>query len=519
MIALVLAQGDGRRWEDTKGRPYLGLPKHLIEWTPGETMIARTVRLLQERNVPVVVVARDDDRYRFPNAGFATLDDPNPSGCDMSKFTATRHLWAPHGRTVIFWGDVFYTEEAIDTIVNHPSDDYHVFRRPGRSSVTGHGWDESFAVSFGPHEYERVIERAEFVTDMFRRGKLRRTPIRCHLAAMDGLSERHINSVQAVYDTPSQTHIDDFTDDIDSPQEYANWSGRYHEHGYKLAVVLPWMGGDFYRWRAHDYVVEHYEAMGVPVIEGFDDSGGQWNNRARACNNGVREAFNAGFEVVLIGDADTFIPRHQLWAAAHTAMWTGNIVIGFDSYVRLGPSATKRLVEGKPSPKINGIRGHVSGAVMVTPKSWATIGGFDERFLAWGGEDRCLWMTAKTLLGKPPRIVGNAYHLHHTPSPESDPSHPSRAETKALGRRYMAVTGHRNRQGMIGDLNGEAREDAEALVELLREPGGPLDDSERVRVPVKPPKRPKTMKEPPILLPLTRERLAREAEGCRKAAV
>ena len=227
MRVLVLAHGDGRRWENN-GKPYLGAAKHFVR-VDGETLLARAVRLFAAHGTEVVVVA-PDDRYDIAGVSRVALADPWPVDCDMSKFLATRHLWAADRRTIIVWGDVFYTEAAVATIVGHTSDDYHVFRRPGASTVTGHRWDESFAVSFGQHEHDRVAEMAAMIADMHARGLIKRTHIRTHYAAMIGVAYRHgrdVDAIRAVRATPHQTHIDDFTDDIDTPAEWLEFVSRY----------------------------------------------------------------------------------------------------------------------------------------------------------------------------------------------------------------------------------------------------------------------------------------------------
>src|SRR5690606_40957536 len=130
---------------------------------------ARTGRLLRAAGWgDVVVIGPDDDRYRMDGARLVTLDDTDPCGCDMSKFVATAPLWAADDRTVLLWGDCYYSDDLIRSVVNHVDDDYHVWRRPGASSVTGHRWDESFAVSFGPAEHARVLEVAWQVAAMVR---------------------------------------------------------------------------------------------------------------------------------------------------------------------------------------------------------------------------------------------------------------------------------------------------------------------------------------------------------------
>src|SRR5690606_25765723 len=85
MRALILAQGDGKRWQRKDGDYPLGVPKHLVE-VDGEPVLHRLIRLLRNRQVTdVVTVGPGDDRYRVPGAKLITLDDPHPTGTSMDK--------------------------------------------------------------------------------------------------------------------------------------------------------------------------------------------------------------------------------------------------------------------------------------------------------------------------------------------------------------------------------------------------------------------------------------------------
>lgn len=475
--ALILSQGGGRRWE-TDGHPYLGRPKQLLE-VDGETLVARAARLFAERGCEVMVLATDE-RMTPAHGVRVALDDPWPVPSDMAKFIGTQHLWSLEGRTLILWGDCFYSDTLADLIVNHPSDDLHYFRRPGPSEVTGCRWDESFAVSFGPGEHGRVRDLAVSVHGAWERRELRRRkgthlPIRNHYAAAIGVP---FDNRRALLDSPGQTTVDDWSDDIDSPAEYREWFGRHEAGRHKLAVCIPWFGGDKDRTLAWEFTRAWYEGLGVPVYVGDDDSGSEWTNRARGCNRAVRQAIADGAEVVLIGDADTVIPERSMWAGAHAARMTGQIIIGYTEYLKMARQ-TSRLIYGGRSvdslrPQIRWLK-HVSGAVFVTPELFELVGGFDERFTSWGGEDRAFWMACFSLGGGWHRIHGPAWHLWHERSPERAGTHPNRKVVVDLGRRYKRASGWLTSGGTLGKLGDADRPpDVDAMRALLSEPGGPL---------------------------------------------
>lgn len=219
--ALILAQGGARRWDN-----YMGIPKTLVE-IDGEALVHRAARLFTERGMEVVVVG-DDDRLINGNARLVTLDDPWVVPSDMAKFIGTADLWATDARTVILWGDCFYTDAAADIIAFHNRYQLEYFRRPWPSKVTGKRWDESFGVSFGPDEHYRVLGAAWEVHRRWEAGELAprdgtHCPVWEHYAVAYGLP----NDVSQMIDTPGQTVIDDFTDDIDSPGDYHTWLERW----------------------------------------------------------------------------------------------------------------------------------------------------------------------------------------------------------------------------------------------------------------------------------------------------
>lgn len=184
---LLLAQGDCNRWSLGKvpGREFLGIKKHLL-LVDGETLLGRARRLFTEAGCEVVVIGPQIEGY-MP---CTTLGNPHLTGTEQDKFIATSPLWEKDKRTIITWGDCYYTEDAVKKIVSHRSDALHYFRRTGPSKITGHRWDESFAVSFGPDEQKRVLDLAFSIVNAIKRKKFtKKDHIRTHYAASLGLKD------------------------------------------------------------------------------------------------------------------------------------------------------------------------------------------------------------------------------------------------------------------------------------------------------------------------------------------
>ncbi len=342
---LVLAQGDGRRWDDGSG-PAFGVRKHLVN-VEGETVIGRCVRLFAERGCEVTVVGPDEDGYRLYGADLVTLEQPHVRGMSMDKFFATSHMWNSDGRTTIVWGDCYYTDDAADLIAACDADGVHYFRRTGRSSVTGHPHDESFAVSFVAGAHGDVLAAAERVASEVKRGRIKSDHVFHHYAAYLGHAD--VRPVSAVLDTPGQTVIDDWTDDFDKPSEYLEWLRRrdaradvsfvvmahpkrkqWAEHlAAKLDCQIVWDRGQglwdtaFRCLKAYDPDCSHHVVVQDDAIlaDGFVDAVRRACAVAGRRPLGLYTGRHRGYSSHIIAGVDDVSRRGGSWFAAEGPKW------------------------------------------------------------------------------------------------------------------------------------------------------------------------------------------------------
>lgn len=127
--------------------------------------------------------------------------------------------------------------------------------------------------------------------------------------------------------------------------------------------------------------------------------------RASAFNDGVRHARG---RVLVLHDNDMIVP------AAYAAEAVRQIDSGLDAvdlkrfvfYLDEAGAHCERVVQN--------VRG---GSIVIRRDAYEAIGGFDESFVGWGGEDNDFWDRAETLrasrFGYLPLI-----HLWHAPQPE-----------------------------------------------------------------------------------------------------
>lgn len=435
---LVLAQGQARRWEKPDGTLPLGLPKHLVP-VNGRPLLARTVDQFAAHG-QVIVIGPADARYRLPGAELVTLLQPYPTGTSMDKLFATQHLWSTSVRTVILWGDCYYSDEAVDAIVDCDSPDPHWFRRPGPSTITGHPWDESFALSFLPEHHARLLEVAEHVN---RELPAHRIHMWNHYALWLGANPRDVNSVAR---TPHQTHIDDFTDDIDTWEQYCSWLGAHtlDRAALDVAVCVPWYDtGCDDRRAAWDFCRAWWSRQNVYVSDA--------DTRARGRNDAARRAFADGADVIVWADADTVVPIPQLYAAAALAHDTDRYTVAFTEHVRLfryqlpSETATGHLV----------LRAS-AGVGACSRTLFELTGGYDERFRVWGGEDRAFQYVADTLAGQGEAVHGRSWHIWHPADEHQTNQTPEREAQVELALRYKKAAGYEPVAGVLRRTPGVA---------------------------------------------------------------
>ena len=110
MKDIIMADGKGTRWNN-----YHNIPKHLIE-IDGETLLARTVRLLRENDARAdIVITSHDPRYEVPGA---RRYEPQNNHLEIDRFT--EELIADD--VCFLYGDTFYSESVIQKIADTPAE-------------------------------------------------------------------------------------------------------------------------------------------------------------------------------------------------------------------------------------------------------------------------------------------------------------------------------------------------------------------------------------------------------------
>lgn len=218
--AIIIAAGKETRWEN-----YKGARKHFVE-IDGEPIIHRTVRLLREAGIEDIVVVGTDKRYLIEGS-WLYIPKLTPEYHDADKFLSSRDLWLrDEGRTIVVYGDVYFTEKAIKTIVDYKPDEWVLFCRPYESYLTENG-AECFAQSFYSEqigEHENALFKA---IRYYNAGKLNRIGGWEHYGIMIDLT---LPQIHRRFICDRIKVITDWTDDFDTPKFYEHFKMRRAEH-------------------------------------------------------------------------------------------------------------------------------------------------------------------------------------------------------------------------------------------------------------------------------------------------
>lgn len=201
--------GKQERW----GR-HLGMSKHEVR-VQGETLIGRIVRLFKSFSITDIYTVGGENLY--PDIGTVFSQSKyNPVFKDANKYLDSEHIWNNAGRTIIVFGDIYFTDSAIHTIAFNQNRDWTLFGRPTVSCI-GKPYPEPFAISFFDYERSMIKNAAMRVVDLYNN------------KVTDGASLWHL--YRSLVGLPNNlmnkrlfgehlVDIDDLTDDFDLPEDY-----------------------------------------------------------------------------------------------------------------------------------------------------------------------------------------------------------------------------------------------------------------------------------------------------------
>jgi N-terminal domain of galactosyltransferase/N-terminal region of glycosyl transferase group 7 len=193
-----------------------------------------------------------------------------------------------------------------------------------------------------------------------------------------------------------------------------------------IPVIIPWRH-DESRVKAKAWLFERFWSPlqtkhEFVIIEGNSPEGPF--NRAAACNAAARRATEiAEWDVVVIADADVWVPKPNLLKAVEESKAKGVLTAAFDVILELTCAGTETLLRtgeldffeyGVDCVRTAERPWDIQSRMLVCPREiWVATGGFDENFAGWGGEDNAFWKAASIVGEGTHRISGPCLHLWH----------------------------------------------------------------------------------------------------------
>jgi hypothetical protein len=206
---LILCAGEGSRWGN-----FRDTPKHLVE-IEGETLLARTCRQFLEFSDDVVVVGPDDDRYRISSTSLYVPETDYSR--EMDKFASSMAMWSESNRTVLVFGDVYFTDDAVEAVMSN-TEPWKFFCRSKPSQTTGKNCKEIFAIGFQPGKRAWMAQSVRSILD------IASTAGGWSLFRLLTLGTSNVAvSDRRMFDTGNHVEIDDWTEDFDFPVDLENW--------------------------------------------------------------------------------------------------------------------------------------------------------------------------------------------------------------------------------------------------------------------------------------------------------
>ncbi len=204
MNVLIFCAGGSAKWGY-----YLGIPKPLILLNK-ESILGRTLRLLKKQKVSPenITIVATDPILKQPGYNFF---EPESSRWFVETLISTESLWDE--QTVVLMGDVFYTPEALKTILNPTTASLQFYGRAGKSLFSHKAHGELFGITFSKNEGALIHEHAQKV-------------IKAAKSMGHGKAWQFYRSIAGFELDQKKTEkkyfveIDDFTDDFDTPEEY-----------------------------------------------------------------------------------------------------------------------------------------------------------------------------------------------------------------------------------------------------------------------------------------------------------
>ncbi|GIP26072.1 hypothetical protein J23TS9_12020 [Paenibacillus sp. J23TS9] len=184
-----------------------------------------------------------------------------------------------------------------------------------------------------------------------------------------------------------------------------------------VSVLIPYQSDGGPRDEAFRYVKGFYEQQ-LPEIEiCVGELSHEIFCRSKAIN---KAAAAASGRIFIIADGD-IIYDPDLMKDALKQVADNRWIIPFSSITRMTYNNSQAILQRDAHWPLqipletmpDNARFFVGGVNVLSRKAFELVGGYDERFIGWGGEDEAFAYSLDTMVGKHIRLEGNLLHFWH----------------------------------------------------------------------------------------------------------
>lgn len=206
--------------------------------------------------------------------------------------------------------------------------------------------------------------------------------------------------------------------------------------GRGISIIIPFRRSERVTRQAEnlDWLVAYWKCQlpGAEIIIGKDKDSHLAFSKSVAVNDGVRRSHG---DILVIVDADGYVSPEAILTCAKKIrqarsrglrLW----YVPYRQFYRLTDHASRRVLHSSPCfpyqfstppdkcdiQNTSGSgRGHWFGAlIQIVPReAFNCVGGWDERFRGWGGEDHSIMRATDTLYWPHKTLPGQVLHLWH----------------------------------------------------------------------------------------------------------
>jgi len=227
---IIPAAGKQTRWEGDGS-------KHFVD-VLGEPLIIRTIRQLLDRKKSEIIVLSD----KGWNLGVPCISPQQRADvAETDKILSSVPYWTDADRldkTTLLFGDVCFTDKAMDTIVAAGAKKCTWFGRRNASKKTGKPYGEIFGVTIAKSysdvfaKFCETVRKQRDVAQLMKEPRNRKHWQKRWADSRRRVHERRRGTARTCYEAMASTpwtkyvEIDDMTEDFDYIEDYTTWLAR-----------------------------------------------------------------------------------------------------------------------------------------------------------------------------------------------------------------------------------------------------------------------------------------------------